>query len=109
MQTDFTSLASTTLSFEKCQRLVCVSITIINDMMVEMPESFNVTLTRTANLDSRITLNPLQVDGVVRISDDDGKRFNLSLPILVLYNRECAKQFRKRIYMTEPPLAANIL
>ena len=75
-QTDFTSLASATLSFEKCERLVCVSITIMNDLMVEMAESFNVTLTRTASLDSRIKLNPLKVDGVVRITDDDSKRFN---------------------------------
>ena len=75
-QTDFTSLPSTTLSFEKCERLVCVSITIINDLMVEKTEeSFNVTLTRTADLDRRIKLNPLQVDGVVKITDNDGKRF----------------------------------
>ena len=72
---DFTSLAPATLSFEKCEKLVCVSITIMNDLMVEMAESFNVTLTQTASLDRRIKLNPLKVDGVVRITDDDGKRF----------------------------------
>ena len=82
-QTDFTSLASTTLSFDECERLVCVSITIMNDTMVENTESFNVTLTWTTSLDRRqtedrrrIKLNPLQVDGVVRITDDDGKNLN---------------------------------
>ena len=72
-QTDFTSLASATLSLEKYERLVCVSITIMNDMMVEKTESFNVTVTQTASLDCSIKLNPLQADGVVRITDDDGK------------------------------------
>ena len=76
---DFTSLPSSLLSFDECDTRACISITIVDDLMVEMTESFNVTLSRTATLDSRITLNPSQVDGVVEIIDTDGKTMCMHL------------------------------
>ena len=60
---------STILMFGACQRRSCV--TIVDDDILEMTESFDVTLERTPGLDSRITLDP--VDGVVEITDDDGE------------------------------------
>ena len=67
---DFTSLQSALFSFDECDRRMCVSITIVDDSMVEMTESFNVTLDRTTSLDSRITLG--LADGVVEITENDG-------------------------------------
>ena len=61
---------STILMFEACQRRSCVTVTIVDDEVLENVESFNVTLERTPSLDMRITLDP--VDGVVEITDDDG-------------------------------------
>ena len=42
--------------------------------MVEMTESFNVTLDRTTSLDSRVTLG--LADAVVEITDNDGIKRN---------------------------------
>ena len=61
---------STILMFEACQRRSCVTVTIVDDEVLENVESFNVTLERTPGLDMRITLDP--VDAVVEITDDDG-------------------------------------
>ena len=63
---------STILMFEACQRRRCVNVTIVDDEVLEREvESFTVTLQRTTGLNNRITLNP--VDGVVEITDNDGK------------------------------------
>ena len=62
---------STILMFEACERRRCVNVTIVNDDVLEMTESFHVTLERTPGLDMRIRLD--QVDGVVEITDDDGE------------------------------------
>ena len=62
---------STILMFEACDKRRCVNVTIVDDGIHEMTESFTVTLDRTPSLDSRITLDP--VDGVVEISDVDGE------------------------------------
>ena len=63
------------LSFDECDRQLCVSITIVDELMVEMTESFDVTLDRTTGLDSRITLG--LADGVVEITDSDGIERNV--------------------------------
>ena len=62
---------STILMFEACERQRCVNVTIVDDDILEMTESFHVTLERTPGLDMRIRLD--QVDGVVEITDDDGE------------------------------------
>ena len=66
---DYDSL-SEILGFGPCDTQQCTEITIVDDMIVELTESFFVTLERTPGLDSRITLDP--VDGEIEITDDDG-------------------------------------
>ena len=61
---------STILAFGACDTRQCYQIHIVDDMMVELTESFFITLERTSDLNSRITLNP--VDGRVEITDTDG-------------------------------------
>ena len=56
--------------FAACQRKSCILVNITDDEILENIESFNFTLERTSELDSRISLEP--VDGVVYINDDDG-------------------------------------
>ena len=56
------------LTFDECENRSCTEITIMEDMIVEMTESFFITLERTPGLDSRIDLDP--VNGVVEIIDD---------------------------------------
>ena len=58
------------LLFASCQTRSCINITIVDDSILELVESFDVTLERTAELDERISLLP--VDGVVEIIDNDG-------------------------------------
>ena len=58
------------LAFDTCDTRQCTEIPIVDDMIVELTESFFVTLERTPGLDSRITLDP--VDGKIDITDDDG-------------------------------------
>ena len=45
-------------------------MTIVDDNVLEIGESFTVTLERTPSLDNRITLNP--VNGRIEITDNDG-------------------------------------
>ena len=61
---------STLLMFDECKRRSCVNISIEDDLVLEMEESFNVTLKRTIGLDSRIELSPM--DGVIEIIENDG-------------------------------------
>ena len=61
---------STTLVLAACETVFCQSITIINDLEVENTKSFRVTLGRTPDLDSRISINPTRAE--VIINDDDG-------------------------------------
>ena len=58
------------LSFDTCETRHCTEIPIVDDLRVEVSESFLVTLERTPGLDDRITLDP--DNGVVNITDDDG-------------------------------------
>ena len=60
---------SVVLKFCECETRRCANITIIDDLALEMVESFEITLGRTADLDSRITLDP--VDGNIQIIDND--------------------------------------
>ena len=60
----------TLLSFAACQIRSCVNVSIINDVVLENVESFDVILDRAPELDSRITLEP--VNGVIELTDNDG-------------------------------------
>ena len=66
---DYVSV-STILAFGTCDTQQCTEIPIVDDIIVELTESFFITLEWTPGLDSRITLDP--VDGEIEITDDDG-------------------------------------
>ena len=59
------------LSFDACETRRCVNVTIVNDLVDEPLEYLNFTLEGTPDLDTRISLNP--VDGRIAIIDNDGK------------------------------------
>ena len=59
------------LSFAACETRQCVNTTIVDDLVDEPVEEFDVTLERTLQLESRISLHP--VDALVIINDDEGK------------------------------------
>ena len=56
------------LSFPSCETRLCVNITIVNDLVNELVEEFDVTLERTTGLDTRISLQP--VDARIIIDND---------------------------------------
>ena len=62
-------VTTTLLTFGSCETSKCIRVTIVNDNIAEHLELFHARLVRTANLDSRITIDP-NYTGVV-ISDDD--------------------------------------
>ena len=55
--------------FDACDTRSCINLTVTNDELIEETESFEVTLERTINLYSRITLAP--VTALINIFDDD--------------------------------------
>ena len=65
---------STILILDTCETRQCDNISIVDDVTLEMTESFSVTLERTPDLNSRITLNP--VDGDINILDNDGRKYD---------------------------------
>ena len=64
---------STILNFPACGTKQCVDVTIVDDEVPEVDESFAVTLERTLGLNMRIRLNP--VDGIIHIVDNDTGEF----------------------------------
>ena len=52
-----------------CQTLKCEAVVIVNDVVLEETETFSIGLYRTANLDPRIILAP--VNSTVQIVDRD--------------------------------------
>ena len=70
---DYGALSST-LMFGSCETRSCVNVTIVDDLVDEPEEFFYVTLTKTSDLDSRISLNPFDGQiGQIEIIDNDGK------------------------------------
>ena len=61
---------SSILAFDTCDTRQCTEIPIEDDMIVELTESFFVTLERTPGLHTRITLNPVLEE--IEITDNDG-------------------------------------
>ena len=61
---------STILEFGACDTRQCTEILIVDDMVVELTESFSITLGRTSGLDSRTMLDPVRTE--VQITDNDG-------------------------------------
>ena len=63
------------LMFDKCMRHKCVNISVMEDQMNEVNESFTFHLNSNTGLSPRITLDP--VDGEIYIiDDDDGEKDN---------------------------------
>ena len=58
------------LTFPTCDTRVCTDVTIVDDDIAEFTENFFVSLLRTDQLDSRITLSPTEAE--VEILDNDG-------------------------------------
>ena len=58
------------LSFIACEEIACTTISIVDDDIVEMNESFTISLGRTSDLNKRISLSP--DSKLVTILDDDG-------------------------------------
>ena len=65
------------LRFAACEMRSCVYAFIMDDIILENGESFILTLERTPDLDSRITLDP--VNGVVEITENDGRYSDYSV------------------------------
>ena len=59
----------TSLQFVPCNRKMCISISIVDDDVLESMESFTVSL-GSDGLDNRISLS--SVNATVQITDDDG-------------------------------------
>ena len=57
--------------FSANQRRLCVNISIVDDMIVEQRESFSITLERTPDLNSRITLFPDSAEVVIPNNDGE--------------------------------------
>ena len=60
----------TTLPVSACETLVCTNVVIVDNNIAESTENFFVSLLRTSQLDSRITLSPNKAK--VEILDDYG-------------------------------------
>lgn len=56
--------------FKKCLTTLCISVTIVDDNIVEGEGNFSVSLLRPAGLNSRLTLDPAEAE--VTITDNDG-------------------------------------
>ena len=68
--------------FSANQRRLCVNISIVDDMIVEQRESFSITLERTPDLNSRITLFPDSAEVVIPNNDGEmvvARGFNIIL------------------------------
>ena len=57
------------VEFEACQRSYCHNVSIVDDLVLEAAESFNVSIVSNG-LDTSITLDPTTVK--IEITDDDG-------------------------------------
>ena len=66
---------STTLMFEACETRQCDYILIVDDVTLEMTESFSVILKRTLGLSNSIIVDP--VDGKIDIFDNDDCKQNI--------------------------------
>ena len=71
--------AQSTLTIFNSSELSCMNISIVDDVVLENDESFNVTLGRTRCLDRRITLDP----AVVKIIIDDRQGVKLYLIFII--------------------------
>ena len=60
--------------FASCETRACINVTIEDDNVVELTESFSVKLNRTDGLDERIILEPVEAE--IEIINNDGEWVN---------------------------------
>ena len=56
--------------FPACEKRHCITITINDDCLVEVPETFNITVEKYGGIGDRLTINPSE--GQIIIQDTDG-------------------------------------
>ena len=56
--------------FPACEKRHCITITINDDCLVEVPETFNITVENFGGIGDRLTINPSE--GQIIIQDTDG-------------------------------------
>ena len=90
---DYVAVSNFTLMFDRCQRKSCVNLTVVNDAVLEMVESFIVSLgnsnpnnsiqteDRFAHLTSRISIDP--ATAVIHIIDIDGGVYTYKCKLLI--------------------------
>ena len=64
-----------TLEFDRCQNESCVNLTIVNDNVLEMEESFHVSLESIQALNNADEINRINITSAkveINIIDDDG-------------------------------------
>ena len=64
---------SEVLTFQPRKHDSCVTVTLVDTLALEMPESFFVTLQKPDDLNERITINTARAEVEVYIRDDDGE------------------------------------
>ena len=73
-----------TLAFGVGEKRNCVHANITNDTLVENDEFFTYHLRRTADLHTRIKLDPTLMDGQIKIEDDDTGKENSAFKHFIL-------------------------
>ena len=69
------------LSFPTCGTRQCVNVSIVNDIVDEPVEEFDVTLNRTPGLDTRISLRT--VDARIIINDDNKSKLTSNINMCI--------------------------
>ena len=68
---DYIGLSSEPVMFDTCENTSCVYIPILDDVALEVNETFTVSLDGTADLHPRVLVNP--TPGEIVIIDDDSE------------------------------------
>ena len=72
---DYVAVTNQRERFASCVSEHCISISTINDEVVDGEERFFVTLSRSASLDRRINVDRGSAQAEIVIIDDDGERY----------------------------------
>ena len=67
---DYIGFVRRRVMFPACENMVCISITITDDHLVEKTESFNITVEKYSGIGNELTIEPSE--GRIFIQDTDG-------------------------------------